>query len=148
MAGEPVSLPRRHWLRWLVLAAFLAAVLLGATLAGLAGTVLDLSRGTPALASLLQRVPAQTTVIFDSHGRPIAQLHGAVNRVIVPSSRLPLVLKEATVAVEDKRFYSDFHGVDLRASCGRRWPTSGGPCGAGRQHDHRAVRQERLPGWL
>ena len=113
MAGKPVDLPRRHWLRWLVLAAFLAAALLGATLVGLAGTVLDLSRGTPALASLLQRVPAQTTVIFDSHGRPIAELHGAVNRVIVPSSRLPLVLKEATVAVEDKRFYSDFHGVDL-----------------------------------
>jgi penicillin-binding protein 1A len=76
-------------------------------------TVLYLARGTPALASLLKGVPAQTTVIYDSAGKPVAELHGSVNRVIVPSSRLPLSLKQATVAVEDKRFYSDFHGIDL-----------------------------------
>ena len=42
----------------------------------------------------------------------IAQLHGAVNRVVVPSARIPQALKEATVAVEDRRFYQH-HGVDF-----------------------------------
>jgi penicillin-binding protein 1A len=90
-------------------------VLIVAAIVGMAVTILDLSQGTPALASLLQRAPAQTTVIYDRQGHVIAQLHGAVDRVIVPSSQLPTLLKEATVAVEDKRFYSDFHGIDLHA---------------------------------
>ena len=88
-------------------------ILVIALVAALGVAVLYLARGTPALASLLKGVPAQTTFIYDSAGKPIAELHGAVNRVIVPSSRLPLALKQATVAVEDKRFYSDFHGIDL-----------------------------------
>ncbi len=104
---------KRVWPRWLGLSLFLVLVLAIALVAALGVAVLYLARGTPALASLLKAVPAQTTVIYDSAGKPIAELHGAVNRVIVPSSRLPLALKQATVAVEDKRFYSDFHGIDL-----------------------------------
>ena len=103
----------RAWPRWLGLGLSLALILAIAFVAALGVAVLYLTRGTPALASLLKAVPAQTTVIYDSGGKPIAELHGAVNRVIVPSSRLPLSLKEATVAVEDKRFYSDFHGIDV-----------------------------------
>ncbi len=93
---------------------FVAALLL--TLFGcvvaLGVAFLYLAHGTPALASLMRGMPAQTTVIYDSAGHPIANLHGAVNRVVVPASRLPLSLKEATIAVEDRRFYSDFHGID------------------------------------
>jgi penicillin-binding protein 1A len=84
-----------------------------ALVAALGLAALYLAHGTPALASLLRGVPAQTTVIYDSAGKPIAELHGSINRVIVPSSQLPRSLKRATVAVEDKRFYSDFHGIDL-----------------------------------
>jgi len=103
----------RAWPRWFALSLVLVLVLVVALVTALGVAVLYLARGTPAMASLLKAVPAQTTVIYDSAGKPIAHLHGAVNRVIVPSSRLPLSLKEATVAVEDKRFYSDFHGIDL-----------------------------------
>ena len=113
-AGIFASLKRTTvWPRWLGLSLFLLLILAVASVAALGVAVLYLARGTPALASLLKAVPAQTTVIYDSAGKPIAELHGAVNRVIVPSSRLPLSLKEATVAVEDKRFYSDFHGIDV-----------------------------------
>ena len=102
----------RAWPRWLGVS--LSLLLAGiALVAALGVAVLYSARGTPALASLLRGVPAQTTVIYDSAGKPIADLHGSVNRVIVPSSRLPLSLKQATVAVEDKRFYSDFHGIDV-----------------------------------
>jgi penicillin-binding protein 1A len=104
---------RRAWPRWLGLSLLFVLIVIIALAAALAVTVLYLARDTPALASLLKSVPAQTTVIYDSAGQPIAELYGSVNRVIVSSSRLPLSLKQATVAVEDKRFYSDFHGIDL-----------------------------------
>ena len=40
----------------------------------------------------------QDTVIYDSNGHRIAELYGAVNRLIVPSSQIPEVMKNATVA--------------------------------------------------
>ena len=66
------------------------------------------------LSELQRRDVAQTTLIFDRRGRLIARLHGAVDRVVVPSHRMPTSLKQATVAIEDKRFYHH-HGVDFRA---------------------------------
>jgi penicillin-binding protein 1A len=94
---------RPHRLRWIILGVFFVAVLLTVAAVRLAGPVLDLAQGTPALSSLLQRVPAQTTLIFDSRGRLIAQLHGAIDRVDVSSAQIPAYLKHATIAVEDKR---------------------------------------------
>jgi penicillin-binding protein 1A len=104
-----------HRLRWLILVLLVPLVVAVVVVVALMRPTLDLAQGTPNLSSLLARVPAQTTVIYDARGRPIAQLHGAVNRDVVPSSQLPAVLKEATIAVEDKRFYSDFQGIDLHA---------------------------------
>ena len=113
-AGKPPVGPQRHWLRWVVLGVLLVVLLVGVGLTALAGAFLDLAKGTPALSSLQRRIPAQTTMIFDSQGRLIAQLHGAVDRIDVSSAQIPAYLKQATVAIEDKRFYSDYHGIDLR----------------------------------
>jgi penicillin-binding protein 1A len=98
--------------RWPGLAVLLGLFVLAAFAVALGLATLELAHGTPALASLMRRAPAQTTIIYDSADKPIAELHGAIDRVIVPASRLPQSLKEATIAVEDKRFYSDFHGID------------------------------------
>ncbi|HUK77385.1 MAG TPA: transglycosylase domain-containing protein, partial [Thermoleophilia bacterium] len=105
---------RRRLGRWfvLVLLAVLALPLLAA--AGVAGAVLAVSRGTPPLAALLGRPQSQDTILYDSSGRVIARLHGAVNRVVVPSSAIPQTMKDATVAIEDRRFY-EHHGVDFIA---------------------------------
>ena len=103
---------RRRWLRWLGAALLALVVVLVLLAVGLLATALEMARGTPALSPLLERTQAQTTVIYDSSGKPIAELHGAVNRTIVPGAALPAALKEATIAVEDKRFYSDVHGLD------------------------------------
>jgi penicillin-binding protein 1A len=78
----------------------------------LAGAMVAVSHTTPSLTSLQSRTPAENTVLYDSHGTVIAQLHGAVNRVVVPSARIPQALKDATVAIEDRRFYVH-HGVDF-----------------------------------
>jgi membrane peptidoglycan carboxypeptidase len=93
----------------------LAIVFVVAAIGLAAGTVYGLSRNLPKLnqLQLQSSAAAQTTKVYDAQGRLIAELHGAENRLVVPSSAIPLVMKEATVASEDERFYSD-HGVDFR----------------------------------
>ena len=112
-AGRPASRPQPHRLRWLVLALVLLAALATIVVVGLTGPTLNLARGTPTLSSLLQKVPAQTTTIYDRKGHLIARLHGSIDRVNATSAQIPSYLKQATIAIEDRRFYTDFHGLDL-----------------------------------
>ena len=122
---EPEDIPRRRRERkkkqaksrsrvWLAVKLFVVVVLL-ALIAGLAvaaGAIYALSRDLPSLDSQHRSPLAANTTIYDRTGKVlIAELHGGENRVIVPSAKIPDVLKEATVAVEDARFY-EHHGVD------------------------------------
>jgi penicillin-binding protein 1A len=61
----------------------------------------------------LPRAPdlAQTTLLSDAEGRPLAELHGGQNRVSVALDRVPPVLRQAVVAVEDRNFFTH-RGVD------------------------------------
>jgi penicillin-binding protein 1A len=121
----PEDIPRRRRERkkkeaksrsrvWLAVKLFVVVVLL-ALIAGLAvaaGAIYALSRDLPSLEDLRRHENAVNTVLYDRTGKNvIAELHGAENRVLVPSSKIPEVMKEATVAVEDERFY-EHHGVD------------------------------------
>lgn len=56
----------------------------------------------------------QTSVMFDAEGNRLATLHAEQNRVLVPLDRIPRVVLDAVVAIEDQRFWSH-RGVDLRA---------------------------------
>ena len=65
----------------------------------------------------------QNTRIYDKNGKLLGIVAGVTNRTVVPSRRIPKVLKDATVAIEDKRFY-DHSGVDYyRLLGGRRGAT-------------------------
>ncbi len=103
---------RRKWL-WvkLFLVALLLLIIAGMSVA--AGAIFALSRDLPSLEELRKQPNAVNTVIYDRRGEVIAELHGAENRVLVPSSKIPDVMKQATVAVEDARFYQH-HGVDYQ----------------------------------
>ena len=108
---------RGTWRRLAAIAAVaaFAATLVAVALAGASVRLaLDATKDLPPLARLERRPLKQTTFIYDRHGALIAQLHGATNRVVVSSRKIPRILKEATVAVEDKRFYHH-HGVDFEA---------------------------------
>lgn len=62
----------------------------------------------------------QTTYLLDRSGRPFTELHAAVDRTVIPFARMPLRLRQAVVAVEDKRFYSH-DGVDPLAIARAAW---------------------------
>jgi penicillin-binding protein 1A len=101
--------PHLHWGRLAIIVVIVAVV---ALLAGLTGTIVAVSRTLPNIDSMKQTRLGQTTVIYDRSGHKIAELYGAINRIIVPSRSIPTVMKNATVAIEDRRFY-EHHGVDF-----------------------------------
>ena len=101
--------PRMRWGRLFVCLVIFAVI----AVAGLAsGTIVAISHNLPNIDAMKPVQLGQDTVIYDSNGHRIAELYGAVNRLIVPSAQIPEVMKNATVAVEDKRFYQH-HGVDF-----------------------------------
>ena len=53
----------------------------------------------------------QNTRIYDKNGRLLGIVAGETNRTIVEDAKIPRILKDATVAIEDKRFYRH-DGVD------------------------------------
>jgi membrane peptidoglycan carboxypeptidase len=56
-------------------------------------------------------VPTNTT-IYDVDGNPIAVLHGDQNRIAISRTQMPLSIRQAVVAAEDRRFY-EHGGVSL-----------------------------------
>ncbi len=56
----------------------------------------------------------QTSFLYAADGRLITRLHAGEDRVVVRSTRIPDVVRDAVIAIEDQRFY-DHAGLDLRA---------------------------------
>jgi penicillin-binding protein 1A len=57
---------------------------------------------------------AQSSKIFADDGSLLYAPHGPQNRVEVPLARIPAIMQNAVIAIEDERFY-EHHGVDVRA---------------------------------
>ena len=101
--------PRMRWGRLIFCILLFAAI----AVVGLAsGTIVAVSHNLPNIDAMHPAQLGQDTVIYDTNGERIAELYGAVNRIVVHSDRIPAVMKNATVAIEDKRFYQH-HGVDF-----------------------------------
>ncbi|HET8526046.1 MAG TPA: transglycosylase domain-containing protein, partial [Actinomycetota bacterium] len=64
--------------------------------------------------------PLQTTYIYDRDGHQIATLHAAVDRTIIPLSKMPEQLQHAVVSVEDQDFYSH-PGIDVLGIVRAAW---------------------------
>ena len=65
----------------------------------------------PSIAVLDVYRPQQASKVFAADGRLITEL-GYERRTVVPLQEMPLSLREAFIAVEDKRFYAH-HGIDF-----------------------------------
>ncbi|MDQ3742277.1 MAG: transglycosylase domain-containing protein, partial [Actinomycetota bacterium] len=59
------------------------------------------------------RKEGRNSILVDVHGKELGVLRSPDNRIIVGEKQIAGVMKNAVIAIEDKRFY-DHEGVDLR----------------------------------
>jgi penicillin-binding protein 1A len=99
----------------------MAVVVALAVLAGLSaiGYVVSIAASAPPLSSLKPRDPGSFTVVLARDGQPLGVIQNNELRKPVGSKEIPQILKDATVAIEDQRFYQhrgiDYQGV-IRAA--------------------------------
>jgi penicillin-binding protein 1A len=105
----PPPKPRLKRLRFL---AILLAVLLLGLVSFVFGIFISVASDLPSLTRFSQLGEAKSSVLLDDIGRPLGVL-SQQNRVIVTPSQIPPIVKEAVVAIEDKRFQTN-SGVDIR----------------------------------
>src|SRR5215204_3285607 len=95
--------------------AFLALMVLGilAMLAGLGavGYVVSIAASAPPLSSLKPRATGDNTRVFAADGRPLGFIQADDLHLPLRWKDIPEVVKDATVAIEDERFYKH-KGVD------------------------------------
>ena len=82
----------------------------------IAGCVTDL----PKYEDLEPTDPAQTSKIYDINNRLITTLCAEENRELINFKDMPVNLRNAVIAIEDKRFYQHI-GIDLRAILRALW---------------------------
>src|SRR5829696_2161908 len=99
--------------------AFLALMVVGilVLLAGLGGIgyVVSIAASAPPLSSLKPKAIAENTRVFAADGRPLGFIQADDLHLPLRSSEIPQVVKDATIAIEDERFYKhkgvDYEGV-------------------------------------
>jgi penicillin-binding protein 1A len=81
----------------------------------IAGWVVNVAQSAPDLSSLRPRVPGTPSEVFAADGTSLGYIWSPNLRVPVSGSVIPLRLKEATIAIEDRRFYQhgalDYQGI-------------------------------------
>ncbi len=99
----------------------LAVLTAGAVIAGLSaiGYVVGIANSAPDLSSLTPEDPGRLSTVLAADGQRLGIIQNDVLRIKVKSAEIPQSMKDATVAIEDQRFYQhkgvDFEGV-IRAA--------------------------------
>ena len=109
------ALPRRGPSRWPAAAALALAFCVGCVLAGVvaAGALYEeLGRSLPDPGDYPEPPLAESSVLLDGEGKPFAELVASERRVVVTSRGVSPLLKDAVVAIEDRRFYR-YAGLDF-----------------------------------
>ena len=133
--------PRRiRKLRFLALLTVIACVM---TVSFMYGLVSSIASELPQLEPGKERRSERLGYIYASDGKTVlAVLRGSESRIVVRSEQISPVMKQAIVAVEDRRFW-EHRGVDFQGHGARRLGRH--PLAEhrpGRLDDHAAVRQE------
>ena len=103
--------PKRR-LKRLRMIAIVSALLLLGIVSFAFGMFVSVASDLPSLTRFSQFKDAQSSVLLDDLGHPIGVL-SQQNRVIVKPERIPQIVKDAVISIEDKRFYSN-SGIDIR----------------------------------
>ncbi|HYH57727.1 MAG TPA: transglycosylase domain-containing protein [Thermoleophilaceae bacterium] len=78
------------------------------------GYVIAIAADTPPLSELKPADKGQTSVVFAADGSRLGYVRSDEIRTPIPWSEMPPAVREATVAIEDERFY-EHEGVDFSA---------------------------------
>jgi penicillin-binding protein 1A len=76
-----------------------------------AGVVASYSRHLPDINRMADFQPSSSTIIYARDGTQLAQLYKQ-NRLWVPISKIPPIVRDAFIATEDRNFYQH-HGLDF-----------------------------------
>jgi penicillin-binding protein 1A len=88
----------RSRLKRLALVVIPAGLLLFVVFVGVAYALVDVPKPS-------EFASAHSTVVLDRRGRTIARLHAEADRIDIPASRIPAVMRNAVIAAEDHDFY-------------------------------------------
>ncbi len=94
----------------LLLGALVATV--GIAALGAVGYVVSVAVGAPPLSELEPADPGSNSVVLAADGTRLGFIESDIARRPITSQEIPQTVKDATVAIEDKRFY-DHRGVDF-----------------------------------
>jgi penicillin-binding protein 1A len=108
----PLLPPLRRRMKKLRFAAIVLAALLLAMISFLYGMFMAVASDLPQLEDRYQYTHAKNSELYDDQGRALAVL-SEQHRILVSANQIPRSVKDAVIAVEDKRFYSE-PGIDPR----------------------------------
>jgi penicillin-binding protein 1A len=93
-----------------------AVLVAGAIIAALSavGYVVGIANSAPELSTLKPLDPGRNSIVYAADGKRLGIIQNDVLRTAVSSSKIPKDIRDATVAIEDKRFY-EHKGVDLES---------------------------------
>jgi penicillin-binding protein 1A len=93
-------------------AVIILAILAGCILGGMGGAFFALTHDLPQIQALESFKPSSVTRMYASDGTMLAEIFSE-KRDPIPLKKIPVYLKKAIVAIEDKSFYSH-SGVDVK----------------------------------
>jgi penicillin-binding protein 1A len=82
---------------------------------GVVGWVVAVADSAPNINQLKPRIPGQVSTVYAADGSLLGYIASDVLRTIVPQNQQPQLLRRATVAIEDRRFWQhggvDYQGI-------------------------------------
>jgi penicillin-binding protein 1A len=112
--GQPPPPRRRPKLKKLRFALVFLGLSVLAFISWIFGIMTAVAGDLPQLESRAQFERSQNSVVVDINGQKIATLTNNQGRILVSSADIAPVMKEATVAIEDQRFY-EHRGIDYES---------------------------------
>jgi len=88
-----------------------AFLLIMIVIGGAGGYMYSLVSNLPDIGKLEGFIPSESSIVYSADGRQLSEFY-VERRTYIPHYKIPIKIKQAFIAIEDRRFYSH-HGVDF-----------------------------------
>jgi penicillin-binding protein 1A len=105
--------PQPGRIKWFRIAVIVVGLGMLAIVATFFGMMMAISRDLPQLENKKEFAEAKNSIVLDDQGNTIGALLNNNQRILLESADISPYMKEATVAIEDQRFY-EHSGVDIK----------------------------------